>query len=201
MRATAGYDMPSLKRFPLSRRGFAALVIAGHVGLIYVIATSLGFIEAPQFAEPMQTTIIDAPQPTREKPPTPKVELAEPELDVPMPETPVEVPVEEPPIVASPDVTPTEAVPDAELNVQRRIEPVYPPASRRAGEEGTVTVRVLVDERGKPGEVQLQTSSGHARLDEAAIAAIRKWTFAPARRGTQAVPAWTTVRVTFQLNS
>jgi protein TonB len=192
--------MESMKRFSMSRRGVALLVIAGHVALIYIIATSLGFIEAPKFAEPMETLIIDAPQPAREPPPTPKVELAEPELDVPVPETPVEVPVEEP-LVASTEVAPTEVVPDAELAVQNRVEPVYPPASRRTGEEGTVTVRVLVDARGRAGEVQLAKSSGHARLDEAAIAAIRKWTFEPAMRGAQAVPAWTTVRVTFQLDS
>lgn len=158
-----------MKRFAMSRRGVAALVIAGHVAIIYIIATSLGFVEAPKFAEPMQTVIIDTPQTTVEKPPTPKVELAEPQLDVPIPETPIEVPVEEPPV--------------------------------RVGEEGTVTVRVLVDERGRAGEVRLAKSSGYSRLDEAAIAAIRKWTFAPAMRGAQSVPAWTTVRVTFQLNS
>jgi periplasmic protein TonB len=193
--------MFSAKRFSPSRRGFALIVIALHVGLIYVIATSLGFVEAPKFAEPMKTVIIDAPEPAREKPPTPKVELAEPELDVPLPETPVEVPVVEELPVASTEAQPTEAITDADLAVQRRVEPVYPPASRRVGEEGTVTVRVLVDERGRPGEVRLAESSGHARLDEAAIAAIRKWTFAPARRGAQAVPAWTTVKVTFELNA
>jgi periplasmic protein TonB len=187
----------------ISRRGVAALVIAGHVALIYIIATSLGFIEAPQFAEPMQTTIIDAPQPTTERPPPmPKVDLSQPEIEVPVPETPIEVPVEEPPPVATTDVAPQEpTVADAQLAVQNRVEPVYPPASRRAGEEGTVTVRVLVDANGRPGQVQLQSSSGHSRLDEAAVAAIRKWRFAPARRGAQAVPAWTTVKVTFQLNS
>lgn len=190
-----------MKRFAMSRRGVAALVIAGHVAIIYIIATSLGFVEAPKFAEPMQTVIIDTPQTTVEKPPTPKVELAEPQLDVPIPETPIEVPVEEPPVVTSTDVAPTESVPDAELAVRRRVEPAYPPASRRVGEEGTVTVRVLVDERGRAGEVRLAKSSGYSRLDEAAIAAIRKWTFAPAMRGAQSVPAWTTVRVTFQLNS
>lgn len=193
----------STKRFNMSRRGVAALVIAGHVALIYIIATSLGLVEAPKFAEPMQTTIIDAPQPSREPPPpVPKVELAQPELEVPIPETQVEVPVEEPPPVATAtDAPPTETVPDAELNVQRRVEPVYPPSSRRAGEEGTVTVRVLVDERGRPADVQLTSSSGHPALDQAALEAIRKWSFAPAMRGAQAVPAWTTVRVTFQLNT
>jgi periplasmic protein TonB len=193
--------MQPTNRFSMSRRGFALLVIAAHVLVIYIIATSLGYMEAPKFAEPMQTTIIDAPQPTREQPPTPKVELEQPELNVPIPETPVvEVPVETPPVATTTETTPTEVVPDAELNVQRRVEPVYPPASRRAGEQGTVTVRVLVDERGRPGDIQLQKSSGHTRLDEAALAAIRKWTFAPAMRGAQAVPAWTTVRVTFQLS-
>lgn len=188
--------------FNMQRRGFALLVIAFHALLIYVIAMSLGYVEAPKFAEPMQTTIIDAPQPSTEKPPPmPKVDLAQPELEVPVPETPIDVPVEEPP-VATAEIAPQEpTMSDAELAVQRRVEPVYPPASRRAGEEGTVTVRVLVSERGRAEEVQIQQSSGHPRLDEAAITAIRKWTFAAAMRGSQPVRAWTTVRVTFKLNS
>jgi protein TonB len=186
----------------MQRRGLALLVIAFHALLIYVIAMSLGYVEAPKFAEPMQTTIIDAPQSTTEKPPPmPKVDLAQPELDVPVPETPIEVPVENPPVETT-EIAPQEpTISDAELAVQRRVEPVYPPASRRAGEEGTVTVRVLVSERGRAEEVQIQQSSGHQRLDEAAVSAIRKWTFAAAMRGSQPVRAWTTVKVTFQLNS
>ncbi len=195
--------MANFGRFNMQRRGVALLVIAFHVLLIYVIAMSLGYVEAPKFAEPMQTTIIDAPQPTTEKPPPmPKVDLAQPELEVPVPETPIEVPVEEPPVATTTDVAPQEpTISDAELAVQRRIEPIYPPASRRAGEEGTVTVRVLVSERGRAEEVQVQQSSGHQRLDEAAVTAIRKWSFAAAMRGSQPVRAWTTVRVTFQLNN
>ena len=39
------------------------------------------------------------------------------------------------------------------------------------------------------------------RLDQAAMEAIRKWTFNPAVRDAQKVAAWTSVRVKFQLQT
>ena len=57
------------------------------------------------------------------------------------------------------------------LSVTRRVEPVYPPASRRLDEHGAVRLRVLVDERGRPREVQIAKSSGFERLDQAAVTA------------------------------
>ena len=60
---------------------------------------------------------------------------------------------------------------------------------------------VLVDENGHPKDVTVKTSTGFPRLDQAAIEAIRHWTFNPAVRGAQKVTAWTSVKVTFQLNT
>jgi protein TonB len=86
------------------------------------------------------------------------------------------------------------------LSVTRRVEPVYPPASRRLDEHGAVRLRVLVDERGRPREVQIAKSSGFERLDQAAVAAVRRWQFSPAMQESRAVTAWTQVNVVFQLN-
>ena len=42
-------------------------------------------------------------------------------------------------------------------------------------------LRVLVDDEGRTKAIEVNTSSGHEMLDQAAIAAIRKWRFVPAR--------------------
>jgi protein TonB len=85
------------------------------------------------------------------------------------------------------------------LGVTRRVDPIYPPASRRMDEQGAVRLRVLVDERGRPQEVQVAKSSGFPRLDEAAVSAVKRWVFAPAMQGAVAVPTWTQVSVVFRL--
>jgi protein TonB len=79
--------------------------------------------------------------------------------------------------------------------------PAYPALSRRTGEEGKVILRVLVNEKGLPDDVQVRTSSGHARLDDAAAATVRQWKFVPARRGDSATPAWVLVPISFSLRS
>jgi protein TonB len=60
-------------------------------------------------------------------------------------------------------------------------------------------LRVLVDERGRPPDVQVAQSSGFPRLDEAAAKAVKRWVFAPAMQDAVPVPTWTQVNVVFQL--
>lgn len=79
--------------------------------------------------------------------------------------------------------------------------PNYPPSSRRAGEEGRVLLRVLVATNGNAETVQLENSSGFAKLDEAAIKAVKTWRFIPAKRSNQAVSAYVLVPVKFSLES
>lgn len=81
----------------------------------------------------------------------------------------------------------------------RNPPPRYPLAARRNGEQGTVTLRVLVDREGLPASVAIEKTSGYAPLDNAAREAVRAWRFAPARRGNQAVEAWVLVPVVFRL--
>jgi len=59
-----------------------------------------------------------------------------------------------------------------------------PRLSRRARESGTVLLRVLVDVRGLPQQVRVERTSGHARLDEQALWAMRQARFeAPTENG------------------
>jgi protein TonB len=186
----------------LARGSRMLLVAALHIVAIYAIATSLGVVHAPQIIKPMEAMIIDTAKPEHmEKPVLAKPQLDQPNLDVQLPDTPPEVDVPVDTTIAPPDAAPTDAISDANLQVTRRVEPNYPPASRRAGEEGTVVFSVLVDPSGHPQEVKVQTSSGHDRLDQAALEAIRHWMFTPAVRDSQKVAAWTSVRVKFQLQT
>jgi periplasmic protein TonB len=59
--------------------------------------------------------------------------------------------------------------------------PVYPEASRRAQEAGTVTLRVQVKADETLGFIDVKSSSGFARLDAAAIQAVKKASFAAAK--------------------
>lgn len=79
--------------------------------------------------------------------------------------------------------------------------PPYPALSRRLREEGTVLLRVLVDTGGAPARVELKQSSGHPRLDRAALETVQRWRFVPARQGGAAIAGWVVVPLSFTLRS
>ena len=79
--------------------------------------------------------------------------------------------------------------------------PAYPRASRVAGQQGKVMLKVLVSELGAAVSVQVQDSSGIARLDAAALDAVRQWRFVPAKRGTEAIEDWVLVPIAFRLDA
>lgn len=89
--------------------------------------------------------------------------------------------------------------PDFRAAYLRNPPPGYPAAARRNGEEGTVTLRVLVSAEGAPREVALERSSGSSLLDAAALATVKTWRFSPARRGGEAQEAWVLVPIVFRL--
>jgi len=68
--------------------------------------------------------------------------------------------------------------------------PMYPPVSRRLGEQGRVLFDVYILPDGTVGEIKLKRSSGHPRLDKAGLNAVRQWRYLPARRGNDAIPYW-----------
>jgi protein TonB len=81
-----------------------------------------------------------------------------------------------------------------------RVQPDYPPEAFRAGEEGTVVLRVDVDAAGNPGNVDIVSRSGSRDLDRAAIEAVRKWKFRPAMQGGQAVASQVEVPIDFRMD-
>jgi len=78
--------------------------------------------------------------------------------------------------------------------------PAYPMQARRMGEQGKVLLKVLVSQDGKAEAVKVDTSSGHQKLDQAAIDAVKKWSFVPAKRSNQPISAYVLVPVNFTLN-
>ena len=104
--------------------------------------------------------VVPAPEPA----PAPTAVLAPPAPPAPVP----------PPAPPAPKLLPATAV---RYVVPPAIE--VPMASRRLGESGTVLLRVVVDTAGLPKQVTLHKSSGHARLDEQAMGAMRQARFKP----------------------
>lgn len=89
--------------------------------------------------------------------------------------------------------------PSFEADYLSNPAPQYPRVSRELGERGRAFLRVHVSAAGQPLEVLLHQSSGFARLDAAAIAAVRQWRFVPARRAGSAIADWVVVPVNFTL--
>lgn len=57
--------------------------------------------------------------------------------------------------------------------------PLYPRASQRRKEQGKVVVRVVISPQGTVAQLWVKNSSGHPRLDQAALAAVRQVRFKP----------------------
>ncbi len=80
-----------------------------------------------------------------------------------------------------------------------QVKPRYPESARRAGVQGITTLRVRVLENGRVGEVLVEQSAGFRDLDMAAMEAVKKWLFEPARRGKDSVSVWVMLPVKFEL--
>ena len=96
---------------------------------------------------------------------------------------------------------PTNTLPRFDADYLRNPAPAYPPLSRRLHEEGKVVLRVWVDTTGRPDQIEVKTSSGSPRLDNAAQEAVWRWQFVPARHGSEVVGAWVLVPITFVLKA
>ena len=75
----------------------------------------------------------------------------------------------------------------------------YPRISRELGEQGSAILRVLVDEKGRPTEIQVVKSSGYPRLDQQAVQAMRAARFRPHVEDGVARPMWVRTPQTFIL--
>ena len=81
------------------------------------------------------------------------------------------------------------------------IRPKYPEIAQEDGFEGTVVVQVFVNEKGRVTETAILRGIPDSGLDEAAIKAIEKVKFRPARKGNKKVGVWMSIPVNFRLPS
>ncbi len=81
----------------------------------------------------------------------------------------------------------------------RNPPPVYPRLLREQGIEGTVLVRAAVGPDGLAQTVELVATSGHRLLDQAALRAVQRWRFIPARLNDAPVASVVEFPVSFRL--
>lgn len=97
--------------------------------------------------------------------------------------------------------TATESVTSARFDADylKNPPPAYPITSRRIGEEGKVVLRVLINTQGAAEQLEVKTSSGSSRLDDAALQTVRTWKFTPAKRGDMPIESWVMIPINFKL--
>lgn len=176
-----------------------------RTALLAAAPVMVHFVAPPKIEAPKPEPRIEPPQPgpvaKRPKPVEPPPVLASP-AEAPTPPA-VAPPPPPPPAPAPVAVAPPPPLPvTAPVFDARYLEnpaPPYPSPSRRAGEQGRVVLRVLVNAGGGADAVEVRASSGFPRLDDSARDTVRHWKFVPARRGAEPVAAWVLIPVSFRL--
>jgi len=207
------------------RRAGLAFAVALHAAAIAAILGNASSRAAIADAVPIMVSLIasepvvrpDAPP--KPLPARPRAEPKPPQPVDPLPlvattstapaqyVAPASPPRDLPPIDAAPLVAtavpaaaaPALILPRFDAAYLQNPPPTYPALARRLGEQGRVLLRVLVTADGTAERVELKTGSGAERLDRAALDAVKRWRFVPARQGDQAVSAWVVVPISFSL--
>lgn len=84
------------------------------------------------------------------------------------------------------------------VQFRNRPSPVYPDISKELGEQGHVTIRTVIGTDGRVQSAQVGKSSGHNRLDSAALRAVQRASFYPYRENGVAMAA--VVNIPFNFN-
>lgn len=204
---TLRYTQPAASRFSPTAVG---VVLLAHAGLLALLI-ACEIIPAPQEMAALMVQILPSEQPA---PPQPKILPVQPQKETPRPlaksptlasntsapaaQTAPEV-REAPPVSPAPPAEVAISQPRYDTSYLDNPSPVYPTMSKRMGEEGKVLLRVHVEANGLPSRIEIKTSSGSLRLDQAAEQAVWRWKFVPAKRGNEAVAAWVVVPISFNL--
>lgn len=207
-----------------------ALIVALHIGFFLLLRDGLLNRIVPELSSNIVTAIIFPPAepPARPvaaspapKPPVPAVRTIIKPRPAVRRTPPVVMPPDAAPVSAAPAPSPVAGLPPAAapavppqpatrpvqpatvtsgVQYVRPPRPDYPAQSKRIGEEGRVVLRVLVNENGEAERVEIQTSSGHARLDEAAREAVQRAQFRPHMEDGKPVTVFAIVPITFRLD-
>ena len=136
------------------------------------------------------------PEPAKPAPPAPEAPPKPAPTPAPAPE-----PVAKPAPPPAPAPTPAKSSSGSSAQYVGSCEAPYPTMSKRMNEKGTVVVKVLVKSDGTAGDVELKSSSGYPRLDQAWLEAIKTCRFTPST-GSDGKPIdeWFSAPHTFRLN-
>ena len=209
----------SSKRFKSGSMGLAIAINGAVVGALIFSAPVIERLKPPtaidifSVPEPPPPEPLPTPQPQPRANPAPEhIDLVEkPVIDV-TPPTPGPILVDIGPSVGTIGGTGTEPVkvdplPPAPPLVGAEIDPryagalqpAYPAAERRAGNQGRVVVRVRIGVDGRVKEVQRVSATSDAFFETTRRQALARWRFAPATRGGIPQESWKTMAIRFVL--
>jgi protein TonB len=159
---------------------------------------------APQPRQAVQRpTLPPAPQPLAIADPTPAPNAPTGVLTPQPPAPPIAAPVAPPAPVSvappAPPAPPKVELPSSDADYLNNPKPAYPSLSKRLGEQGKVVVRVLIGVDGTAQKAEIRSSSGFERLDQAALATVLKWRYAPGKRAGVPEAMWFNVPLNFVL--
>lgn len=153
-------------------------------------------------AQTLQTTVQPVPTATPLPAPRPVITL----VPTPAPLTPMAAAAPPRAIVSAP--APAPAAPPSMVSSDalgtRMIAgkpPSYPVESRRKKEQGTVELLLILAADGRVETISISRSSGFARLDDAALGAVRRWRWAPTLRDGAPVKVHGVVEIPFVLTT
>ncbi|MCA6942286.1 energy transducer TonB [Pectobacterium polaris] len=176
-------------------------------------------LASPPVDKPVDDNALLPPAPEKKEPekkapekkpePVPKKVAVKKNLPAPMPKSQAEAvsataPITPAPVAQKAVAQPVDAPltpPLANADYLHNPAPSYPDVAISRGYEGTVLLNVQVRADGKVQTIRIHQSSGYPSLDDAARDTVRRWSFVPARRGSQPVSGWVVVPVDFSLNS
>jgi len=195
-------NTPRVKSRFSGRAVFLAATIALHAVAGVAIMSMRNEARVAKESEPIIATMFEAAQSEADVPPE---YIPPPASIVFAVQSPPELTFETDAI--TPDVTTSAtATPQAmafappmveEIEYVRAPAPVFPRESQRNRERGTVLLRVLVDVLGRPAQIDIERSSGFARLDAAARNAVEKALFHPHEVNGVAQPAQVLIPIEF----
>lgn len=88
---------------------------------------------------------------------------------------------------------------DVQPRASQAINPIYPPDAARRGQQGTVKLKLKVDEFGVVQAVEVEEGNPPGVFDESALVAFKKAHFEPAQKNGQPVRALIHIRVRYEL--
>ena len=204
-----------MERYPLRVRFILAGVVGALVLMFYVFPRFLGEgAGAAAYIEELVETIDIPPTQQLEIPPPPArpsipVESEDDDIaeDITIEETELESfewdappppPDEGPTIRFIPYDEPPEPIGGYKA-IQKNVR--YPQIAQEAGIEGSVIVQAFVDKHGRVIETVVLKGIPNTGLDEAAVDAIRRTLFRPAKQRDRPVGVWVAIPVNFRLKN